>query len=328
MEGTSLWRTGKENSDKKERSKVSDTTARGVIGMMAVIFIFQAVTFTIHKCSDKDTGDSPVPGYPAQAAQEADSAGSVRYSNASKTPKARKRHTLFRFDPNTISQDSLQMLGFSYKQALAIIHYRDKGGRFRKKEDFSKMYTVSPQKYRELAPYIIIPQAKAQNSYSRSSEKVFPEPPSENEKAGSKDSGSYFESKSKVYIDLNEADSAALISVRGIGPYFCKAILSYRKALGSYANIEQLLEIRGMDQEKFDRIKDQVFVHPAGIKKFSIAEADRNFLSRHPYIGAYNARGIELFIKSQGKEQCTLKNLCQNNILSPEDTLKLHPYIK
>ena len=159
MEGTSLWRTGKENSDKKERSKVSDTTARGVIGMMAVIFIFQAVTFTIHKCSDKDTGDSPVSGDPAQAAQGADSAGSVRYSNAGKTPKARKRHTLFRFDPNTISQDSLQLLGFSYKQALAIIHYRDKGGRFRKKEDFSKMYTVSPQKYRELAPYIIIPQA-------------------------------------------------------------------------------------------------------------------------------------------------------------------------
>ena len=68
MEGMSLWRTGKENSDKKERSKISDTTARGVIGMMAVIFIFQAVTFTIHKCSDKDTGDSPVSGYPAQAA--------------------------------------------------------------------------------------------------------------------------------------------------------------------------------------------------------------------------------------------------------------------
>ena len=77
------------------------------------------------------------------------------------------------------------------------------------------MYTVSPQKYRELAPYIIIPQAKAQISYSRSSEKVSPEPPSENEKVGSKDSGSYYESKSKVFIDLNEADSAALISVSG-----------------------------------------------------------------------------------------------------------------
>ncbi|MBP5693045.1 MAG: hypothetical protein J6W86_04975, partial [Bacteroidales bacterium] len=99
-------------------------------------------------------------------------------------------------------------------------------------------------------------------------------------------------------------------------------------ALGSFSSINQLLEIRGMDQEKFDRIKDQVFVHPSGVKKFSIAEEDENFLRRHPYIGAYNARGIALFIQSQGKENCTLKNLCQNNILSPEDTLRLHPYMK
>ena len=129
-------------------------------------------------------------------------------------------------------------------------------------------------------------------------------------------------------MDLNEADSAALVSVSGIGPYFCKAILSYRKRLGSFASIDQLLEIRGMDQEKYDRIKDQVFVHPAGIKRFSIAEADENFLKRHPYIGAYNARGIALFIQSQGKERCTLKALYENNILSPEDTLRLHPYMK
>ena len=91
---------------------------------------------------------------------------------------------------------------------------------------------------------------------------------------------------------------------------------------------DQLLEIRGMDQEKFNRIKDQVFVHPGGIKKFSIAEADENFLWRHPYIGAYNARGIALFIQSQGKEKCTLKSLCENNILSAQDTLRLHPYME
>lgn len=313
----SFWRRGTENSVKENRTgKVSDSTARGVIALMALLFIFQATTFTIHKCSE---------------------------GSQSNTVSGKRRTELFAFDPNTISLDSLQLLGFSQKQALTIIHYREKGGRFRKREDFSKMYTVSPEKYEELAPYISIPQQSERNNYSQSpppersvktsqpkirkEEKV-----SENEVKSkeivSNNSGEWSPSREKVCIDLNEADSAALISVRGIGQYFCKAILSYRKALGSFSSIDQLLEIRGMDQEKFDRIKDQVFVHPSGVKKFSIAEEDEKFLRRHPYIGAYNARGIALFIQSQGKENCTLKNLCQNNILSPEDTLRLHPYMK
>ena len=288
--------------------RVSDTTARGVIAMMALVLLFQAVTFTIHKCSKEE-----------QAPQKT---------------KKEIRSELFAFDPNTIGIDSLQLLGFSRKQALTIIHYREKGGRFRKKEDFSRMYTVSPEKYEELAPYIEIPIVEKTivpkpPKTPRPKEKPAEKPTTVKEEASDKPQVNWKGGpKEKVFIDLNQADSAALISVKGIGPYFCKAILSYRKALGSFAHIEQLLEIRGMDQEKFDRIKDQVFVHPAGIKKFSIADADENFLRRHPYIGAYNARGIALFIQSQGKEQCTLRSLFENNLLSAEDTLRLHPYME
>ena len=276
--------------------------------MMALVFVFQAVTFTIHKCS-KSKEERP----PAEI----------------KTEEAHA--TLFAFNPNTITIDSLQLLGLTQKQALTIIHYREKGGRFRKKEDFSKMYTVSPEKYLELKPYIVIPVAgkrpEPKAKIVERPEVKQEEKPAEKPEQPKKES-EWKAPKEKVFVDLNEADSAALISVKGIGPYFCKAILSYRKALGSFASIDQLLEIRGMDQEKFDRIKDQVFVHPGGIKKFSIAEADENFLRRHPYIGAYNARGIALFIQSQGKEKCTLKSLCENNILSAQDTLRLHPYME
>jgi DNA uptake protein ComE-like DNA-binding protein len=60
--------------------------------------------------------------------------------------------------PNTISPDSLCLLGFSEKQALTIIHYREKGGIFRRKEDFKKMYVVDDARYIELLPYITIPQ--------------------------------------------------------------------------------------------------------------------------------------------------------------------------
>ena len=317
--------------------------------MMALILVFQAVTFTIHKCQGDETSQSK--------SQEHDSSGFADYYSRSPfsgngtpgeikrhsradsgTLSGRKKYTLFPFNPNTITLDSLQLLGFSKKQALTIIHYREKGGRFRRKEDFSKMYTVSREKYLELVPYIIIPKTEeeaptaaskllhtSENSVAEnSSSATYSSDPS----PGGSSNGGWKTPRPKVYIDLNEADSAALLSVRGIGPYFCKAILSYRKSLGSFANIDQLLEIKGMDQEKFDRIKDQVFVHPGGILKFSIAEASRAFLERHPYIGSYNARGIALFLETHSKEECTLKALVENRILSPEDTLRLHPYIR
>lgn len=356
--------------------------------MMALILVFQAVTFTIHKCQGDETSQSKslehdssgfADYYSRSSFSGNENSGEIkRHSRADAGIRSgRKKYTLFPFNPNTITLDSLQLLGFSKKQALTIIHYREKGGRFRRKEDFSKMYTVSREKYLELEPYIIIPKTEeeaptaASVSFRRYNTEKKPAAPStsatssasasstassaaatsavsnllhtsENSVAENSSSATYSSDPSpggssnggwktprpKVYIDLNEADSAALLSVRGIGPYFCKAILSYRKSLGSFANIDQLLEIKGMDQEKFDRIKDQVFVHPGGILKFSIAEASRAFLERHPYVGSYNARGIALFLETHSKEECTLKALVENRILSPEDTLRLHPYIR
>ena len=64
----------------------------------------------------------------------------------------------FRFDPNTVSVDDLQRLGFSQKQAQSIVNYREKGGRFRRKSDFAKSFVVSDTVYKRLEPYINIPK--------------------------------------------------------------------------------------------------------------------------------------------------------------------------
>ena len=71
---------------------------------------------------------------------------------------APRRVESFRFNPNTVSQEDLQRLGFSEKQALSILHYREKGGRFRRPSDFAKSYVVADSVYRRLAPYIDIPR--------------------------------------------------------------------------------------------------------------------------------------------------------------------------
>ncbi|MCR5019140.1 MAG: helix-hairpin-helix domain-containing protein [Bacteroidales bacterium] len=64
----------------------------------------------------------------------------------------------FRFDPNTASLDDFMRLGFSEKQAQAIINYREKGGRFRRADDFAKSYVVADSVFERLRPYIDIPK--------------------------------------------------------------------------------------------------------------------------------------------------------------------------
>ena len=69
----------------------------------------------------------------------------------------RRQVESFRFNPNTASEDEFRRLGFSEKQAQSIINYREKGGSYKRKEDFAKSFVVSDSIYRRLEKYIDIP---------------------------------------------------------------------------------------------------------------------------------------------------------------------------
>lgn len=79
--------------------------------------------------------------------------------NASGKRPERQRRTVesFAFDPNTVSVEDLQRLGFSPRQAQSIESYRNKGGRFRRKSDFARSYVVADSVYERLEPFIDIP---------------------------------------------------------------------------------------------------------------------------------------------------------------------------
>ena len=71
----------------------------------------------------------------------------------------------FDFDPNEIDKESWMKLGFTEKQSLSIIKYREKGGYFYKKEDLKRLYVVNDSVYSLLAPHVII---NNKSSYSQS----------------------------------------------------------------------------------------------------------------------------------------------------------------
>ena len=84
---------------------------------------------------------------------KADSANQI--SNT-KSQVASSPSVLFPFDPNTNSKDQWKALGLSEKQSAAILRFVEKGGRFRKPEDLRRMYVIGQDDYNKLAPYIVI----------------------------------------------------------------------------------------------------------------------------------------------------------------------------
>jgi DNA uptake protein ComE-like DNA-binding protein len=286
-----------------EGKKKQQPTSSFVAGAIALVFLIigYEVALFVHKAAvlriaaNRDHPDTVYiyerfPVEPGMT-EEADSAvmpGSDRASrvvrkNAPHSPAveavreklAPRRVESFRFNPNTVSVEDLQRLGFSLKQAQSIENYRLKGGRFRRPEDFAKSFVVSDSVFARLQLYIDIPR-----------------------------------------VDINKADSAALLALPGIGPYFAGKIVEYRERLGGYSSAEQLMEIYHFDREKYDGLKDLITCStPAPFALWALPEAD---LARHPHISRSEAHGIVLYRQHNPPESCTVEALRKAGVLSEE----------
>ena len=203
----------------------------------------------------------------------------------------------FKFDPNLSTMSELMRLGFSPKQAAVILRWREAGGSFHSKEDFKKMYVVSDSVYERLEPYIIIMP------------------------------------NSSDIVDVNSADSARLVSIRGIGPYYAKAILKYRGEIGYYAKKEQLMEIYGINQDVYDKIQAYIKVSTPSdsIKKlhYNIFNFSLGKLAANPYIGSYSARGIDRYRRTvKDSSKFTINGLLKNGVITQDQAQKLKYYSK
>lgn len=192
----------------------------------------------------------------------------------------------FRFDPNTVTVEDLQRLGFSGSQAEVIHRYRDKGGRFRRREDFKKMYVVSDSLYKRLEQYIDIPK-----------------------------------------IELNAADSAALVSLPGIGPWYAAKIIEYRNSLGGFYSPRQLMEVRGIDEERFAGLEDRVSVDNSVIRRLRIDILPEDSLAAHPYIGKSRARSLIRYRKVYEGRRLAAEDLLRENVFDSATFRRLRPYL-
>lgn len=354
----------KRSSGTSRDMQISNSRAMGIIVLIALLFVFQVVTFVWQKVrvagvagvhgsaevsegggTDRVAGGGGGAGAPdiSGTAGGAGGAGGIGTDRVAGAPRGGgvAAGARFAFDPNTITWDSLQLLGFSARQAQSILKYRNKGGKFRYREDFAKLYVVDSAVYAALEGYLLLPRrgsgtkegipvpGRAENGVAGTNSagnvpggagvgtKSAGNVPGKGRdadlsgrKSGNADTlgrrtGIYGKrvEKNRYMCNLNTADSAALVKLYGIGGYYARKILRYREALGgSFADVRQLLEIEGFTQERFAGIERSIFVNDSDVKGISLLNAGREFLERHPYIGPYAARGILSYIRLKGKD--------------------------
>lgn len=59
-------------------------------------------------------------------------------------------------------------------------------------------------------------------------------------------------------VSLNSATAAELTALPGVGDATAAAIVAHREAHGPFAEVEQLMEVRGIGPAKFEALRDQV----------------------------------------------------------------------
>ena len=61
-------------------------------------------------------------------------------------------------------------------------------------------------------------------------------------------------------VDLNKADKDLLISVPGIGVKLAERIIDYRKQKAGFSTLEELKDIKGVSENKYEKLKESFYV--------------------------------------------------------------------
>ncbi|MEO6903177.1 MAG: helix-hairpin-helix domain-containing protein [Bacteroidia bacterium] len=205
----------------------------------------------------------------------------------------------FKFNPNQLPTTEWQKLGLTSKQINCIKKYEAKGGEFLKKEDLKKIYIISEKMYKTLEPYIFIPK---------------------------KNEAVTIKNKTVINkIDLNSADSIQLLSIKGIGAFYAKAIIRYRKQLGGFTSKKQLLELWKFDNDKLQALETYITIDTSKIKKININTCSTIEL-KHPYL-KWNVVNAIINYRLQHGNYIAISEIRNTDLVDEETFYKIAPYL-
>ena len=183
------------------------------------------------------------------------------------------------FDPNTVDSSTLVHLGLKPWQAKNMIKYRAAGGKYRKAEDLKKLYGMTDSMYQALAPYIHIAREEKD---SLRVDSVYTHT----------DSLPKWPEKKDTIFNLRTADTTELKMIRGIGSYRAKQIVRYREQLGGFVSVEQLLEVKGLEDLASDSILQHFVLDSVTVQQMNVNQAGVQRLAQHPYLRFEQAKAL------------------------------------
>ncbi len=223
-----------------------------------------------------------------------------------------KRDTLYSQEPthkdisyapfciDTASPAYLTTLGFSARQASLIVRYGEIIGGYRSIDEFRECYAVSDEMAAALEPYIIFPAPDTLSVAANAAEPRI--------------------------VDINTADSAALVSLSGIGAMSAVHILRYRELCGGFYSVEQLRELDVVSDENFLRFSPRVWCDSTKIVKIDINRASAEQLAKHPYISNRMLRRIVNHRELGGRWR-SIDDMVMSGIFTDEEAARLAPYL-
>jgi len=226
-----------------------------------------------------------------------------------------QKERLFPFDPNQADSSTLAALGMPRWMIHNLLKYREKGGYFKDKNDFKRLYGLTAENHQLLLPYLVIapkeresrPFLSLMDSSTLDTTRRSPRP---------------IKFDKVIPINLNQADTTTLKKIPGIGSHIAKRIVDYKNRLGGYYEVDQLKEIH----LKADSLKKWFIIDLQDIHKIDINKAGLNRLRAHPYLNFYQAKAIVEYRKRKGRIT-TLKVFSLYEEFTPGDFERLSHYI-
>ncbi len=160
-----------------------------------------------------------------------------------------------KFNPDYYSATDFENLGFSEKQASAIMKYKSfLGGSFISKEKFKECYIINEENYRKLAPYLLLPE-KTPPAFSE--KRSFTSEKPSNEKA-------------KINYQPFDPNNTDLEGWKNLGFSEKQAhvIINYRdrNLRGSFKSLDDIEKCFVISAEKFAELKPFIILNNETIK--------------------------------------------------------------
>lgn len=203
------------------------------------------------------------------------------------------------FELNSVSAEKLEQMGLPAWQVRRIISFREKFRPFKSPQDLYKVYDLDSASVEKMLPFAKVEARDAVTKKAR---------------------------PGKVLVDINLADSLELMKVRGIGPAFAHRIIRYREKLGGFRTKEQLLEVYGIDEERFLGIQEQVVLGNQSVDKLDINTAGFKELLHHPYLEYEVVKNIVRF-RERVRPFKSVEELQNIELIDAQLFSKIAPYL-